>query len=69
MKRKEQQTVSNQLRKAIRDSGLTSYAIGKAAHVAPIGIDRFLAGGTMRLVTIDRICKVLNLSLSKGSKE
>ena len=60
-------TISDQLRQAIADSGLTHYALGKAAGVAPAAIDRFVSGErSLRLDTVDKLCEALGLCLSEG---
>jgi hypothetical protein len=57
-------TISGQLKLVIRDSGLTHYAIGKAAGVAPDVILRFMVGErTLTLRTLDKIAGALRLRL------
>lgn len=52
------------IRQAIRESGLSHYAIGKQAEIAPAQIDRFMAGDRdLRLSTVAKICAVLGLTL------
>jgi hypothetical protein len=57
------------LRKAIKASGLTHYAIGKAADVAPSVIDRFMLPAEdprhrgITLATAARIAAALGLEL------
>ena len=69
VKRKKQLTVSETLRKAIRDAyadGITSYRIAKEAKVAISMIDRFTTGErSLRIETVDKICEVLGLELCK----
>ena len=58
-------TISDQFRSAIIASGLTRYAIGKAAGVDPAVTSRFVSGErTLRLETVDRIAAVLGLRLT-----
>jgi Helix-turn-helix domain len=58
-------TISDRLRHAITASGLTHYAIGKAAGVDPGVISRFTTGErTLRLETVDRIAAALGLRLT-----
>ena len=58
-------TISDQLRDAITASGLTHYAIGKAAGVDPGVISRFMVcDRTLRLETVDRIAAALGLRLT-----
>ena len=57
------------LRKAIKASGVTHYALGKAAGVAPCVLDRFMHPAddprhrSMKLETAAKIAAVLNLVL------
>lgn len=57
------------LRKAIKASGLTHYALGKAAAVAPCVLDRFMHPAddprhrSMKLETAAKIAAALNLVL------
>jgi plasmid maintenance system antidote protein VapI len=63
---KKLKAIDEQLRAAIRDSGLTHYRIGKDAGVAPHIIDRFVSGERdLRLATAAKIGKVLGLGLTK----
>lgn len=68
-RRKIERTISAELRQAIADSGLTHYAIGKAAGVSPAVISRFSTGERgITLAVVDRICQALNLCLSTRGK-
>ncbi|MFN6106055.1 MAG: helix-turn-helix domain-containing protein [Planctomycetaceae bacterium] len=59
-----ERTISAELRQAIADSGLTNYAIGKAAAVSPAVISRFVTGErSVTLAVVDRLCQALGLSL------
>lgn len=57
------------LRQAIKASGLTHYAIGKAAEVAPSQIDRFMMPASdprhrdLRLATAAKIAAALGMGL------
>ena len=54
------------LKQAITDSGLTHYAIGKAAGVQPNIIDRFTRGERdLRFVTASKIAETLGYGLAK----
>lgn len=54
------------LKKAITGSGLTHYAIGKAAGIAPGMIDRFVSGERgLQLTTASKIAAVLGYGLVK----
>ena len=65
-------TVSEQLREAIIESGLTHYRIGKDTGVDTKVIDRFVSGErpTIRSDTLDRLCEYLGLQLraAKGKR-
>lgn len=68
-------TISDQLRAIIRDSGKTSYAVGKLAEVDPGVVQRFMTGERdLRVSTLDKIAEALRLRLchkgdeSKGAK-
>ena len=68
-KRKVERTISAELRQAIADSGLTHYAIGKAAGVSPAVISRFSTGERgLTLAVVDRLCQALSLCLSMREK-
>ena len=57
-------TAVDVLRKAIRDSGLTHYRIGKDAHVKPDQVARFVSGERdLRFATAAKIIDVLGLEL------
>jgi plasmid maintenance system antidote protein VapI len=57
--------IGETLRKAIVDSGLTSYALGKAAGVSSGMIDRFKRGERdLRLSTAEKLCETLGLTLA-----
>lgn len=66
---KAPQRIDVALRQAITASGLTHYAIGKAAGVAPSQIDRFMLPADdprnrdLRLETAAKIAAVLGLEL------
>jgi hypothetical protein len=61
-------TISGQLKHAILASGLTHYAIGKAAGVSSGMILRFMAGERdLRLETVDKIAVALGLRLCQDS--
>lgn len=59
-------TISGQLKQAIVASGLTPYAIAKAAGVSPGMITRFMAGDRgLNIETIDKLATALNLHLTE----
>ena len=62
----EPDTFSNQLRRIIEDSGLSRYAICKAAGLDPSHLHRFvkdLPGGRLTNDSIDRLAVALGLRL------
>lgn len=65
-------SIDSALRRAIKGSGLTHYAIGQAAGVAPSVIDRFMMPvddprhRDIRLATAAKIAAVLGLVLVPG---
>lgn len=57
---RERPTIAGQLRDAIRQSGLSDYALGRRSGVAPIVIGRFLRGVRgLNLDTADRLAAAL----------
>lgn len=59
-------TISQQLQKAIDDSGMTRYAISKATGVDQSSLSRFMSGKQMlSLEAVDLICQHLGLKLSQ----
>lgn len=66
---KRKQSVSETLRNAIKESGLTHYRIAKDAGTTPAVVSRFAYGERdLRLETVDRIAEVLGLELRKREK-
>lgn len=55
--------VSEQLRQAIHDSGLTHYRIAHDTAISATTIDRFMAGKTLRTDTLDPLCEYFGLQL------
>ncbi|MGP0066941.1 MAG: helix-turn-helix domain-containing protein [Isosphaeraceae bacterium] len=63
---KEPEAISESLRKAIAESGLTPYHVAKRARVSPQIITRFLRGERgLSLVVIDRLGQALGLELRR----
>jgi len=62
--------LSDLLREAIRDSGLTAYAVAKRSGVAIQMITRWLAGERdITLTTADRIAAGLGIDPRKNSRK
>lgn len=55
--------IDEQLREAIKASGLTSYRLGKMAGMHPTVIDRFKDGADLRLATAAKLAESLGLAL------
>jgi DNA-binding phage protein len=63
---KSKGTISDQLKAAVKASGLTSYRVAKDAGITQIMLDRFMAGdGDLRLATAAKLCDALGLELCK----
>ena len=60
--------LSEALKRAIKESGLTVYQIAKEAHVSQIIISRFLSGERdIRMATADKLANALGLKLVASS--
>lgn len=69
-KAKKPARIDAALRAAIRKSGLSHYAIGKLASVAPSVIDRFVAGERdIRLATAAELAACLGLVLTSTESD
>ncbi len=63
-KRKKRPTVSDQIRQAILDTGLTNYRISKSTGVDQSTLSRFLNGGhDISTQTVDILGKFLDLEV------
>lgn len=56
-------TISDQLRRAIDDSGMSLYALSQQCGVSRSALGRFMAGGSAHLTTVDAIAGVLGLRI------
>jgi hypothetical protein len=57
-------TVSEQLREAVQQCGMTRYAISKETGIAPSVLSRFVASGRgLRSENFDRLCAFLGMVL------
>lgn len=62
-------TLSEMMQQAIRDSGLSLYALAKLSGVDSGQLTRFMAGERdFTLSTADRLCDVLGLELQRVAK-
>ena len=59
----KRKTIDEQLRDAVRGSGLSHYRVGKDAGLSPFTIDRFVAGREPRLLTAARIAEAVGMEL------
>jgi predicted transcriptional regulator len=58
--------ISDQLRDALIESGLTAYAIGKSANVDPSAVKKFIERDRgLSLDTFDPLCELMGLVLAK----
>ncbi len=60
--------MSDQIRRAIEESGLSRYRIAKATGVDEGILSRFMHGSSMRTDTLDRIAECLGLVLRVDPK-
>lgn len=59
--------LSEQVRRAIRECGLTQYRISKAAGIDRSTLHRFMTGERgLPMKTLDRLAEVLDLRVSVG---
>ena len=55
--------ISDQVRKAIETCGLTRYRIAQELGVSESSLSRFMAGGSIRTELLDKLGKLLGLSI------
>lgn len=65
---------SEQLRQAIRESGLSMLAVGRETDIDKAALSRFLSGERgLRLEAIDRLCALLRVRIvterARGAKK
>ena len=61
---------TDQMRQAIRDSGLSQYAIWKACGIDKGNLSRFMKGqGGLGLELLDRIASLIGMTVSLKSKK
>ena len=62
--------LTDQLRKAIRDSGLSQYRIGKDCDIDKAAMSRFMSGERgLSLKSIDRVAEYLGLELVRRKRK
>ncbi len=62
-------TVSEQLREAIKGSGLSQAELSRAAGVPESGLSRFMDGQELRIGNVDRLCRTLGLVLKPAGRK
>lgn len=68
--RRRAESVSDQLRRFIRDSGISRYKLCELSGVDPSHLHRFYHGsGGLSTDTLDKICEALGLCLTKSDRE
>ena len=66
-KRAKRQTFSDEIRRAIEESGMSRYEICKRMGLDQAAMSRFMSGQAgMGLKTLDRLAAVLDLHIRKG---
>ena len=66
--RKDLPPLSEQLRRAVLDSGRTRYAIAQEAGIDAAALHRFVKGGWLAAPTMDALARVLRLRvISEGT--
>jgi plasmid maintenance system antidote protein VapI len=62
-------TITDTIRRAIRDSGLTLYAIGRDTGVKRQSLERFVAGKqSLRLDMADKLAAYLGIECRRASR-
>lgn len=56
-------SLSDQIRRAIRDCGVTRYRLAQESGVDEASLSRFMAGSGITTTTLDAIAKVLRMSV------
>jgi predicted transcriptional regulator len=60
--------ITDALRRAVQESGMTHYRLGKLANTRPQVIDKFMTGLDIRLETAERLAAVLGLELREVNR-
>ena len=64
---KKREKLSDQVRRAVNDSGLSRYAICKALGLAQATMSRFMAGkGGLSMESLDALADLLDLNITVG---
>jgi transcriptional regulator with XRE-family HTH domain len=70
MSMKRKMTITQQLKHAIKQSGLTVYRIGELSGIDKAALSRFLNGKlSLRLLTVDKLADVLGLELKARKRK
>jgi transcriptional regulator with XRE-family HTH domain len=65
-RQRQEVSVTEQLRAYISATRLSLNELGRRTGVAPSQLSRFLRGGQVTTLTVDRLCRVLGLTLQPG---
>jgi len=57
-------TITDQIRRAIRDCGLTRYRLAQESGVEEASLSRFMAGSGITTTTLDALAGVLRLQVT-----
>jgi len=67
--RKQYIKLSEQLRQAVEDSGLSRYRISKELGIAESTMSRFMSGqGGLSMEYIDALAELLDLNITRGKR-
>lgn len=62
-------SLSNQVRKAVEECGMSRYAISKATGIGQAALSRFVSGERgMELATLDRLADFLDLNITTSNR-
>ena len=63
----ERLKLSDQVRQAVRDSGMSQYALSRRLGINKGSVSRFMAGKSgLAMVTLDRLADLLDLNITAG---
>ncbi len=59
----------DEIRDAVRQSGMTNYRVAAEMRVATSVVHRFMKGGSISARSLDKLAQVLDLHVRVGSKK